>query len=160
MNRLCFRLSLGFLALVVGTGLPCRAAPPDTDPAATLERLEQELVAAIAQKDLATYDRIVADDYIALDPSGKELTKAEIMASYRSGSRGYSGLEIYDVHARFFSDTGVVSAKTKGFRREGDRDVPNRVRYIRVFARRGGRWQAVTQMSAPLPDSADETKPR
>jgi hypothetical protein len=26
------------------------------------------------------------------------------------------------------------------------------VRYIRVYAKRDGRWRAVTQMAAPLPD--------
>jgi len=45
-----------------------------------------------------------------------------------------------------------VTAKTKGFRREGDKDVPNRVRYIRVYAKRGGQWRAVAQMAAPVPE--------
>lgn len=160
MTRKTVWLSLGLFIAALGAAPLTRAATPEPDSAAALERLEQELVAAIAQTDLATYDRIVADDYFALDPSGKPLSKAEIMASYRSGSRRYSGLGIYDVSARVFGDTAVVSAKTKGLRREGDKDVPNRVRYIRVFARRGGRWQAVTQMSAPMPESPDEAKSR
>lgn len=145
-NRLFAILSLcGLLAL------PCAAAP-SADEAGSVERLERQLVEAIAKTDLETYDRIVADDYVAFDPAGKEITKTEILASYRSGQRRYTGLEIFDVHGRVFGDTAVVSARTKGFRREGDRDVPNNVRYIRVYARREGRWRAVTQMSAPLPD--------
>jgi hypothetical protein len=72
------------------------------------------------------------------------------MASYRTGARKYTNLAILDVEARIFGDTGVVTAKTKGFRREGGRDVPNRVRYIRVYARRNGEWIAVAQMAAPL----------
>jgi ketosteroid isomerase-like protein len=147
------------ILLVVVCALPCHGANPAPSGSEEVERLERELVAAIAQKDLATYDRIVADDYVVFDPAGKILTKAEIMASYRSGSRGYSGLEIYDVSGRVFGDTAVVSARTKGFRHEDGRDVPNRVRYIRVFSRRGGRWQAVSQMSASLPDSPNEKKP-
>ena len=42
-----------------------------------------------------------------------------------------------------------MSARTKGMRREEGRDVANDNRYVRVYARRGGRWRAVTQMSAP-----------
>ena len=106
-------------------------------------------MAAIARGDLQTYDRIVADDYVAFQATGSESTKAEILAAYRAGSLHYTGLEIYDVQGRVFGDTAVVSARTKGMRRDGDHDVPNRVRYIRVYAKRDGKWRAVTQMSAP-----------
>ena len=131
-------------------------APPQ-EAARQVERLERDLVAAIGRGDLATYDRIVANDYVAFEASGKTTPKAEILASYRSGARKYTDLQIFDVEARVFGDTAVVSAKTKGLRREGDRDVPNRVRYVRVYAKRNGMWRAVAQMAAALPD---EGRPR
>ena len=30
--------------------------------------------------------------------------------------------------------------------------MPNRVRYLRVYARRQGQWKAVSQMSTPVAD--------
>lgn len=136
------------LAVALVSPVPTPAQP---DAAREVERLEQELVGAIAKGDLATYDRIVADDYVAFEVSGKTSPKAEILASYRSGARRYTDLAIFDVESRVFGDTAVVTAKTKGFRREGDRDVPNRVRYIRIYAKRDGRWRAVAQMAAAIP---------
>ena len=127
-------------------------ASPAVEAAREVEQLERELVAAIGRGDLATYDRIVADDYVAFPTAGQEKTKAEILAEYRSGARKYTSLEIFDVKGRVFGDTAVVSAKTKGFRREGGRDVPNRVRYVRVFAKRAGKWRAVAQMAAEVPE--------
>ena len=109
-------------------------------------------IGPIGRGDLQTYDRIVADDYVAFEASGRTSPKAEILASYRSGARKYTDLTIFDVEGRVFGDTAVVTAKTKGFRREGDKDVPNRVRYIRVYAKRGGQWRAVAQMAAPVPE--------
>ena len=47
------------------------------------------------------------------------------------------------------SPAGRGRERTKGMRREEGRDVANDNRYVRVYARRGGRWRAVTQMSAP-----------
>ena len=142
----------GRLLLALGTlALSARAlaAPDDpNDPAA----IERRLVAAIASGYLATYDRLVADDYVVFDASGKTTTKAEVMASYRSGARKYTDLTIYDVDSHVFGDTAVVAAKTRGFRREDGKDVPNRVRYVRVYARRDGRWRAVSQMAAPMPE--------
>jgi ketosteroid isomerase-like protein len=137
-------------AALLAAALAPLPAPAPPDAAREVETLEQELVAAIAKGDLATYDRIVADDYVAFEASGKTSPKAEILASYRSGARKYTDLTIFDVQGRVFGDTAVVTAKTKGFRREGGRDVPNRVRYIRVFAKRDGRWRAVAQMAAPI----------
>jgi len=135
------------------------AAPHSEKTAQEVENLERELVAAIARGDMAAYDRIVADDYVVFDATGKQISKPEVMASYRSGERRYAGLEIFDVEGRVFGDTAVVSARTRGLRREGDRDVPNRVRYIRVYARRDGRWRAVSQMAAPVPEGGPAPTP-
>ncbi len=137
------------LALLVSPALS-----PAQDAAREVEQLERELVAAIGRGDLATYDRIVADDYVAFEASGKTTPKAEILASYRSGARKYTQLEIFDVEPRVFGDTAVLTAKTKGLRREDGRDVPNRVRYVRVYAKRDGKWRAVAQMAAVV--AADE----
>ena len=65
---------------------------PAQDAAREVERLERELVGAIGRGDLATYDRIVADDYVAFLPEGGESSKAEILASYRSGGRARAPL--------------------------------------------------------------------
>jgi uncharacterized protein (TIGR02246 family) len=145
------RVRIFRLALVLACAASTAAADQNAGQtqAQAVEALERELVAAIAKTDLATYDRIVADDYVVVEASGREITKPEVVASYRSGARRYTNLDIFDVRARVFGDTAVVSARTKGLRREGDRDVPNNVRYIRVYSKRDGRWRAVTQMSAP-----------
>src|SRR5262245_65953720 len=77
---------------VVPGGASSTATLADT--AQELERLERQLVAAIAAADLATYDRIVADDYVVVQASGAELTKAAVMESYRTGERGYRDLRL------------------------------------------------------------------
>jgi len=124
--------------------------------AAQVERVERDLVAAIAKTDLATYDRIVADDYVAHTVSGQALTKPEIMTSYRTGTRRYMTLAISDVQVRVFGETAILSARTSGTRVEnGGTPVPNTVRYFRVFTRRNGVWRAVMQIVTPLPASSE-----
>jgi len=146
---------LSFLAALPFVAALAHAAPEaGEDPGA----IERRLVEAIAKGDLATYDRIVADDYVVFDAAGKTTTKSEVMQSYRSGSRKYTDLTIYDVESRVFGDTAVVAAKTRGMRRENGRDVANRVRYVRVYARREGQWRAVSQMAAPMPEETAVAK--
>ncbi len=158
-----------FLALLVAVAATAQSAAPvarrSAAPsalaagrpadAAEVERVERELVAAIAKTDLATYDRIVADDYVAYTVSGQESTKPEIMASYRTGTRRYISLSISDVKVRVFGETAILCARTSGTRvEEGGTLEPNTVRYFRVFTRRRGVWRAVMQMVTPLPASS------
>jgi ketosteroid isomerase-like protein len=142
--------AIGVLLVLTGFVAPSGAAAPPEDTAREVERLERELVAAIRTGDLAVYDRTVADDYVVVGPGG-DRGKAEVMAGYRSGERSYPGLEITDVAVHVYGETALVTARTLGDRREGGREEPNRVRYLRVYARRGGRWQAVAQMAVPQP---------
>ena len=146
-----------FTAALWGTAaagvLPGSATTSDilAEMAHEVERLERQLVAAIATTDLSTYDRIVADDYLVVQASGVELTKAAVMESYRDGTRGYRDLRLSDVKVHLYGDTAVVAARSTSWRRENGREVPNDVRYVRVYVRRRGKWQAVSQMATPIP---------
>jgi ketosteroid isomerase-like protein len=131
------------------------AAPPVgriTDAAEEVRRRERELVAAIGSRDLAAYDRLVDDGYVALRGTGDQM-KAQVMETYRAGRLAYRGLDIADVEVRVLGETAVVSARTLGTRIEQGRETPNRVRYLRVWAKRDGAWRAVLQMAVPLDTS-------
>jgi ketosteroid isomerase-like protein len=131
-------------------------APPAGNTAASaaaeVERLERELVAAIAKGDMVTYDRIVADDYVAYPVSARVTTKAEVIASYRTGTRRYTNLSISAVDVRVYGETAILSARTSGtVVEQGRPSVPNDVRYFRLFTKRAGVWRAVMQIVTPPP---------
>jgi homoserine O-acetyltransferase/O-succinyltransferase len=125
-------------------------APVPDAAAAEVEARERELIAAIGGRDLAAYQRLVAEDYVVLRPSGNQ-TRADVIRDYQAAALGYRDLGIRDVDVRTFGDTAVLSAWTTGTRIEQGRESPNRVRYLRVWTRRDGAWRAVLQMAAPLP---------
>jgi hypothetical protein len=114
-----------------------------------LADLERRLVAAIGSRDLVSYDQLVADDYVVVSADGTERTKADVIAAYKAGARvSRPGSR---KSRRMCSATLVSCTRTLGFRIDSGKETANRVRYVRVFARRGGRWQAVMQMAQPLP---------
>jgi ketosteroid isomerase-like protein len=150
LSRREFTASLGIAAASsLSTGAPASASSADA--AKEVEQIERQLVSAISAVDLATYDRLVADDYVVVQASGVELTKTDVMASYRSGARRYKDLVISEVKVHLYGDAAVLSARSSGLRLEGGREVPNNVRYMRVYARRQGKWRAVAQMATPIP---------
>lgn len=138
------------LATFLSTAGSSEGRPASAPEAAELEATERRLVAAIGARDFVTYDELVADDYVVIEAAGSLRSKPEIMASYRTGERGYRDLRLDELKSHVFGDTAIVHARTFGRRVRDGREEENRVRYIRVYARRAGRWRAVAQMSAPL----------
>jgi ketosteroid isomerase-like protein len=150
LGRREFTASLGIAAAgTLPTG--AHASASSADAAKEVEQIERQLISAISAVDLATYDRLVADDYVVVQASGVELTKADVMASYRSAARRYKDLVISEVKVHLYGDAAVLSARSSGLRLEGGREVPNNVRYIRIYARRQGKWRAIAQMATPIP---------
>jgi len=153
MRRTLVRIlsSLALLAAVGGVAAARDRAPAsgDADVAREIERLEQQLVAAIEAKDLATYQRLVAEDYVAVGAAGEQ-TRAQAIEAYRSGALSLPGLKIGEVKVHVYGDTAMISARTFGDRVEQGKTVPNRVRYMRIWMKRQGQWRAVAQMARPL----------
>ncbi len=156
MTRIPVRIrtyfALAIVAAITGAGAAIVSASARDDAgaaAAEIERLEQQLITAIEAKDFATYQRLVAEDYIAIGANG-ETTRAQAMASYRSGALSLPGLKIGEIHVHVYGDTATINARTFGDRVEQGKTVPNRVRYMRVWMKRQGQWRAIAQMARPL----------
>jgi ketosteroid isomerase-like protein len=154
MRRTIRRILLPLCALVAmatvnGVAAARDRAPDDAEIAREIERLEQQLIAAIEAKDLAAYQRLVAEDYVAVGAAGEQ-TRAQAIEAYRSGALSLPGLKIGDVKVHVYGDTAMISARTFGDRVEGGKTVPNRVRYMRIWMKRQGQWRAVAQMARPL----------
>jgi ketosteroid isomerase-like protein len=136
---------IGIVAVVTASA----STRDDADVAREIERLEQQLITAIEAKDFATYQRLVADDYIAIGANG-ETTRAQAIDSYRSGDLSLPALKIAEIHVHVYGDTATINARTYGDRVEKGKTTPNRVRYMRVWMRRQGQWRAIAQMARPL----------
>lgn len=152
MTRIPVRMPLAAavtLSIVAMLGVTSMRAQAQADVAREIERLEQQLVTAIEAKDLATYQRLVAEDYIAVTATGEQ-TRAQTIETYKSGTLSLPGLKIGEIKVHVYGDTAMISARTFGDRVENGKTVPNRVRYLRIWMKRHGQWQAISQMARPM----------
>lgn len=144
------RYTMLLLGAVLSVTTGSARTPDDTTQVAQdIERLEQQLVKAIEAKDFATYQRLVAEDYVAVGAAGEQ-TRAQAMEAYRSGALSLPGLTIGEIKVHVYGDTAMISARTFGDRVEKGKTVPNRVRYMRIWMKREGNWRAISQMARPL----------
>jgi ketosteroid isomerase-like protein len=113
--------------------------------------LDRKRMQAMAAKDVATLEAVLADDLIYTHSSARLDTKQSLIGAMVSGATVYTGVEPSDVKAQDLGDavvlTGIAEIKVVS------NGTPNAfgVRFTDVYARRDGRWQMVTWQSTRLP---------
>jgi ketosteroid isomerase-like protein len=114
--------------------------------------LDKKRMAAMAQKDIATLNELIADDLIYTHSSARLDTKASLIGNMESGSTVYTSVVPSDVEAQDLGDTVVLTGSCRISVNAGGRPNSFGVRFTDVYANRGGRWQMVTWQSTRLPD--------
>ena len=141
-----FLLALTFAAITAASAGP--AAAEDDQEARAAERevraLEAAMSEAIVKADLEAFDRLLADDFTHTNQSGKFRTKAQWLANHKPGQSSYDAFPVDDLAVRIYGDTAVVTGRStpKGRDSKGQ-PIAGQFRFLRVWARRDGRWQAV-----------------
>jgi ketosteroid isomerase-like protein len=116
-----------------------------------IENLEAEWRTALIQNDVATVNRLLADDYLGINPNGTLETKADALAQQRSGTVKISSIEPENLKVRVYGDTAVVTSRVQVEGHEGDRDISGLYHYTRVYSRRDGEWKVVSFEASRIP---------
>jgi len=96
---------------------------------------------AEVKKDVALLDRLLADDFTnTFDEFG---TKAQYMASQRSGEDVVSSYAYNDMKVRVYGGTAVVTYVAKIKETFKGRDISGTSRWTDTWVKRGGSWQCV-----------------
>jgi ketosteroid isomerase-like protein len=114
--------------------------------------LDKKRMLAMATKDIATLDALLADDLVYTHSSARLDTKQSLIANMQSGATVYSVVAPSEVRAQDVGDavilTGVAHIKVSS----NGNDLDFRVRFTDAYAKRSGRWQMVAWQSTRLPD--------
>lgn len=95
-----------------------------------------------ANGDTALVERIVADDFVGVDPDGGFYDKAKEIADTRESPKEFISNHLNEVKVRFYGDTAVAQGSESWVRRT---EKPLRGRYVwtDTWIRRKGKWQIV-----------------
>src|ERR1700749_3244892 len=99
---------------------------------------------AMGQKDLPALDRIIADDLIYTHSSARVDTKKTLIGAMESGQNVYTAVEASEVVSQYLGDTVVLTGFAAISVKSGVTPNSFRVRFVDVYAHRGGQWQMVT----------------
>jgi ketosteroid isomerase-like protein len=121
-------------------------------------KLEKEVLEVDTQRadayvngDVATLERILADDVTYVHPTGKVETKAEVIAGFKNQDRKYKSIKRDDVVVRIYGNTAVVTGRnTISAEYQGKNyDVQNR--FTRVYVKQAGGWRLVAHHGSNIP---------
>lgn len=120
--------------------LAMSAARADSSDTQQLLDLEQRWLTAAMQRDTATLQQILADDFVDVTYQGGLRDKADHLHSSLAPGKTRQTLE--GLRVRFYGDTGIVTGQNSIVATDGS--FTARIRFTDVFVRRGGGWQAVS----------------
>ena len=145
LERVFAHMKIMLLVLaVVGVLLTgCASSEIKSDPIIVLKQLDQERIQAQIGADAVALDRLYAEDFIGIGPSGTVRAKAQVIADFTSGSLRFQSITTDDVQWRIYGDTAVETGRSTMTGQDREKTVPRDNRFTRVWVKRQGRWQLV-----------------
>ena len=137
--------ALSLVALAIAS--PGTAAPGDGTEQA-IAQMEKEWGEAAMKHDAAPLERIVADDWAAINWDGTKMTKAQIIADVKSGNYKIESITFDPIKVRLFGDTAVSTGGDTEKSQYNGKDASGHYLWTDVYVKRNGRWQAVASQIA------------
>jgi uncharacterized protein (TIGR02246 family) len=108
-----------------------------------IRRLDKERIQAQIGADAVALDRIYADDFIGVGPSGTVRTKPQVISDFTSGDLKFQSITTDDVQVRVYGNTAVETGLSTMVGQDKGKTVPGDTRFTRVWVKQKGRWRLV-----------------
>ena len=128
---------------------------PPNDDEKTVAALDTEYQAAVLEHDIATMDRILADDFALVTGKGRIYTKGDLLNEARTTDIIYEHQEDTNQEVRLWGDTAVVTALLWAKGTDKGEPFDYKLWFSDTYVRTSSGWRYVFgQASLPLPKTA------
>jgi ketosteroid isomerase-like protein len=144
------RISLFVLFCTIGSTLVAQSPASGSTPEDSVRAVELSRAQALLKADTAVLSRMVADEFVEISRLGQLRTKADNIRDIGSGDLHLLSVKYDSLAVRIYGDVAVLrgiadnTGTMRGFPFAG------KIRYLRIFVRHDGRWQAVAMQQTPL----------
>ncbi len=114
-----------------------------------LKQMSSDWVEALARRDTAALDHIMADDCTFIYPLEGD-SKQQFIADVASGDLTIDKMTRENVEVRVYGQTGVLTGLDTASWNYKGRHISGYYRTIHVYAEREGRWQLVAIQACPI----------
>jgi|SRR6516165_3671788 len=113
---------------------------------------ERQWAKSVATGDTHAIERILADDFVGVDPQGHLYNKQQMVVDTRKAPKYYVSNRLNDVKVRFYGDTAIAQGSETWEKRTGER---GRFVWTDTWIRRNGSWQIVAAEDLIAPAKFD-----
>jgi len=151
MKRIAFAVCV--VVLVFGVGLLAQTPGVDVNAKAEQEliKLEKWWGDALVKKDWAFLEKIVSDDYLFTDPDGTIWTKAQWLASLKSGEAIFTSVVSENMKVRVYGDAAVVMGLNTEKSLTKGKDSSGKYQWTDTFIKQAGNWRCVATHASKMP---------
>jgi ketosteroid isomerase-like protein len=120
-------------------------APSQTSVEQEVLKVEAERDEAMQKADMATLNRIYADDVVIVNTRGHHLTKADRLADFKSGDLKFLSFDQGDYSFHIYGNTVILNGRANSVVQFHGKvnQVPRK--FTLTYIKRNGEWQLVAQ---------------
>jgi uncharacterized protein (TIGR02246 family) len=108
-----------------------------------IRQLDKERIQAQINADAAALNRIYAEDFIGVGPSGTVRTKPQVIADFTGGHLKFKSITTDEVQVRVYENTAVETGVSTMVGEDKGEVVPSNNRFTRVWVKQQGGWRLV-----------------
>jgi len=108
-----------------------------------IKQVDNERIQAQIHADAAALDRIYADDFIGIGPSGTVRTKPQVLADFTSHNLKFQSITTDEVQVRVYENVAIETGLSTMIGQDKGKTVPRDNRFTRVWVKQQGRWRLV-----------------
>jgi len=123
------------------------SAQPQDNIEAEIRNAEARRFRALTEADVPALEGLLSDDLIYTHASGWRQTKAEFLASLRSGELLYHFFATDDVNVQGYGNVVLVTGHATTEVRAKGQELNVSLLFLEAYVKRDGRWQLVAWQS-------------
>jgi ketosteroid isomerase-like protein len=150
LSPACYRLLRDLRAIIAAMAIAAMAHPAyagltKEENRHQIDRLEDAFRSALMTSNTKAMDGLLAEDYMAITPSGTLESREDTLENLRTGKVHFTTLDVSDRKVRFYGSTAVVTSQVTIQAVTPDGPVNGNYWYTRVYARSPqGQWKIVS----------------
>ncbi len=121
----------------------CNSKPNYKEAEQYIRDSEKQWAESVASGDTGTIVRILADDFIGVDPDGNQYNKQKMVEDTYHAPQYFVSNHLNEVKVRFYDNTAVAQGNETWVRRSGD-PLTGRFVWTDTWVLRNGKWQIVS----------------
>lgn len=120
--------------------------------AETIIELDRKRMAAMAQKDIATLQKVLCKGLVYTHSSGRVDTKESLIKGMETGTTVYTSIEPSEVKAQDLGNAVVLTGVAAISVTSNGKPNSFRVRFTDVYENQNGTWRMIAWQSTKLPE--------